>query len=78
MEPDRNALVRRYPDGREIYAWLERIDDEPQIQVQWREPSGRPAHQPFRVHLSVADQVFEQLAAFAKEMKVVDAEDAEE
>ena len=78
MATDRNALVRKYPDGREIYAWLERIDDEPQIQVQWREPSGRHVHQAFWVHLSVADQVFEQLAAFAKEMKVIDAEDAEE
>ena len=78
MAPDRHALVRRYPDGREIYAWLERINDEPQIKVHWREPSGKPAAQPFWIHLSVADQVFEQLAAFAKEMKVIDAEGAEE
>lgn len=55
-------------DGRTVHAWCGpwKGEEEEVFHVQWRNASGKPEHQPFRVRLWEAPGILEQLAAFAR------------
>lgn len=69
----RHELERRGPNGYTVYAWLDKFEEEDVIKVQWRDPSGKPVHQPFHLYLNVAKEGFQMLAAFAEEMRTLHA-----
>lgn len=62
-----DSFQRTYPDGSSLVAWAEEWRGEPHLHVQWRDASGKPAHQPLRLGLHIASSSLEQLAAFARE-----------
>jgi len=70
LEKNRHSFELNFPNGYSIYAWLEQKDEGQKIAIQWREPSGKPAHQPFWLDLKQAPNVLEQIAGFARHVDV--------
>jgi hypothetical protein len=62
-------LVRKYPNGYTVEAWLEQDPDEGiVVKAQWRHQN-KPCAQPFYVRLEAAKEVFDLLAAFSAELR---------
>ena len=68
MGKKRHSFELTFPNGYSVYAWLEVKNERQQIAIQWREPSGKPSHQPFWLELKQAPNVLDQLSAFARHL----------
>ena len=72
---ERTSVRLDYPNGYHIYAWLDEHEGKPHIKVHWRNPDGKPVHQPFYVDVPDAKNVFSMLASFAASVECIEHPD---
>lgn len=59
---------RRSSNGWSVVAWPGDFEGRAVINVQWRDPSGKPVIPPFHLYIENAPEEFRMIAEFAEEM----------